>query len=35
MYLEFKGELIETGGGTPDTILDTKYWHIDQKRNRS
>ena len=35
MHLEFKGELIETGGSTPDTILDTKYWHIDQKRNRS
>ena len=34
MYLEFNGQLIETGGGKADEITDTRAWKIDKKESR-
>lgn len=35
MYLEFKGQLIATGGGVADTVLAESLWSIDKSRTRN
>lgn len=35
MHLEFKGQLIATGGGVADTVLAESLWSIDKSRKRN